>query len=389
MMKRAARKIFEQSVISYLIGVAGIGLITALLAPWHDRLSSTTVALALLLVILFVATRWGSWPALAASVIGVLCFNYFFLPPVHKWTIADPQNWVALVAFLITAITVGQLSARAKQRAEEAETQRRETEGLYRELQVAFERESHAEALRQSERLKSTLLDGVTHDLRTPLTSIKASATILLDELRRNEVAIDPEGQRELLEVINEEADRLNHYVEKMVDLARIEAGQMHLRRRWSAVEEIITTALMQASKLTRAHQLEVELESELPSVRVDAQAIAEVVYTLIDNATKYSQPGTLVLITARHTAGGVVEMAVEDEGRGIPDELRMRIFEKFFRAPNEIDRSAGIGLGLAVASGIIDAHGGRIWVEAGQGGRGTRAVFVIPIGDDEPSIAD
>src|SRR5207237_2580767 len=130
------------------------------------------------------------------------------LPPVGTFTIADPDNWVALFAFLVVAMTAGQLSARARRRAEEAEAGRREIERLYRELQDAFERASHAEALRQSERLKSALLDAVTHDIRTPLTSIKASVTTLLDELRakaEEAATLDAEGRREMVDVIDEE----------------------------------------------------------------------------------------------------------------------------------------------------------------------------------------
>ena len=372
----------------YLAAVLGVSLVTAVLAPWHDDLSSTTVALALLLVVLFVATAWGSSPALVASVLGVLSFNFFFLPPVHTFTITQPQNWVALVAFLLTALTAGQLSARARHRAEEAESGRREVERLYRELQSAFERESRAEALRQAERLKSALLDGVTHDLRTPLTSIKASVTTLLGEASEEETTLDPDGQRELLEVIDEEADRLNRGVEKLVELAKIEAGDMHVRRRWSDIEEIVAAALKQASRLTSAHTVEVRLEPEIPAVFVDAQAIAEVVYTLVDNATKYAPLGTCIKITQARIAEDMIEIAVEDEGPGITTELRTRVFEKFFRATNDSrmpgQRPTGLGLGLAVARGIIEAHGGHIWIEKGSGGRGTRVVFRIPIGDDD-----
>src|SRR5215204_2053025 len=129
-------------------------------------------------------SRWGSRPAVLSSLFGVVCFNFFYLPPVGRLTIDDPDNWVALFAFLVTAVTAGQLSARAKRRAEEADAGRREIERLYAELQDAFERASQAKALQQSERLKSALLDAVTHDLRTPLTSIKASVTTLLEDFR-------------------------------------------------------------------------------------------------------------------------------------------------------------------------------------------------------------
>ena len=374
----------------YIWSVGGIACVVALLAPFHERINSTTVALALLLVVLFVATLWGSRPALLASVLGMLCFNFFFLPPVHTFHIAAPQNWVALTAFFITAITAGQLSARARRRAEEAEAGRREIERLYQELREAFARASHAEALRQSERLKSALLDAVTHDLRTPLTSIKASVTTLLatsDEAEES-VVLDAEGRQELLEVIDEEADRLNHFIEGLVELARIEAGALTLRRRWGAVEEIIAAALKRAEALTRAHRVTTEIEKELPSVRVDARALSEVIYTLVDNAAKYAPAGTCIRVGARRADDESVQVSVEDEGRGIPVTLRERVFDKFFRATQQPSSGAqnptGTGMGLAIARGIVEAHGGRIWIEAGRDERGTRVVFNVPVGDEE-----
>ena len=389
--------IFEERGAGYVTAAAGIAAVTAVLAPFHDEISYTTVALALLLVILFVATWWGSRPAYVASILGVLCFNFFFLPPVHTFTIADTQNWVALAAFLVTAITVGQLSARAKRRAEEAETGRVEIERLYQELQSAFERASQAEALRRSEQLKSALLDAVTHDLRTPLTSIKASVTTLLEEGRaklggESQIKLDDEGRQEMLEVIDEEADRLNHFIEGMVELARIEAGDLSLRRRWGAVDDIVSMSLTRAKLLTHRHKVGVEIEGELPLVQIDARAVAEVIYLLLDNATKYSPPATRVRVTASRTSDEMIELSVEDEGRGIPQHLRERAFDKFFRATPDhataLGRPSGIGMGLAIARGIVEAHGGRIWIEDGAGGHGTRVAFTVPIGDDEQSGA-
>jgi two-component system sensor histidine kinase KdpD len=373
--------------------VLGTGLVTALLAPFHEQINSTTVALAFLLVVLFVALFWGSKPALLASVLGVLCLNFFFLPPLYTLSIAHPQNWVALTAFFTTALAVGQLSARAKIRAEEAEEGRREVERLYTELQSAFQRASQAEALRQSERLKSALLDAVTHDLRTPLTSIKASITTLLDEVRGKSqedqrVSLDAESRQEMMEVIDEESDRLNRFISGLIDLARIEAGELHLRRSWGTVEEIISTALNRAANLTRGHKVKVDVESELPVVRMDERAVSEVVYTLIDNATKYAPEGTTISISAKRSAGGMITMAVEDQGAGIPAHLRERVFDKFFRATRDGDISthqpSGTGMGLAIAKGIIEAHSGDIWIESGPLGQGTRVVFTLPIGDDE-----
>jgi two-component system sensor histidine kinase KdpD len=376
-----------------VVAVVGIAAVTGVLKLFGEHVNSTTVGLGLLLVVLFVATGWGSRPAVLASLLGVVCFNFFYLPPFGKLTIDDPDNWVALIAFLVTAVVAGQLSARAKRRAEEADAGRREIERLYRELQDAFERESQAKALEQSERLKSALLDAVTHDLRTPLTSIKASVTTLLDDLRskvndEEPATLDVEGRREMLEVIDEETDRLNRFIEGLVELARIEAGEMHLRRRWGSIEEIITAALERASSLTRAHRLRISLDDELPTVRVDARAVAEVVYTLIDNAAKYSPAGTVITVKARRTDDHSIRLSVEDQGRGVPEELRERVFDKFFRAMRDGDSSthqpSGTGIGLAIAKGIVEAHGGRIWIEDAEGRRGSRVVVTLPVGEED-----
>jgi two-component system sensor histidine kinase KdpD len=384
-MKRDRVKKLWSKAGGYVFALSGVAAVTAALGPFHDRVNPTTVALALLLIVLFAATGWGSRPALLAALFGVACFNFFFLPPVHTFTVADPQNWVALAVFLITALVAGELSARAKRRADEAEAGRIEIEGLYDEYRAAAERARQAEVFEQSERLKSALLDAVTHDLRTPLTAVKAAVTTLLDDA---EVTLDDEARREFLEVINEEADRLNHFVENMVELARIEAGAISLRRRWSSVEEIVTLARERAEALTRGRNLEVEIESELPAARVDASLIAEVLYSLIDNAAKYSPDGSRIKISARRAENEMIMVAVEDEGRGIPAELRERVFDKFFRATAEgaasLGRPRGLGMGLAIARGIVEAHGGRIWVETGSWGAGARVAFTIPVGDEE-----
>ncbi|MEK6299172.1 MAG: DUF4118 domain-containing protein [Acidobacteriota bacterium] len=373
----------------YVVAVLSIGAATGVLKLFGAHVNTTTVALAFLLIILFIAAKFSSRPAVAAAVAGAFCFNFFFLPPVGTLAIADPENWIALIAFLITAVTAGELSARARRRAEEAEAGQREIERLYTELRDAFERASEAEALRRSEKLKTALLDAVTHDIRTPLTSIKASVTTLLDELRARAdgtAKLDAGGRREMLEVIDEEADRLNRFVEGLVELARIEAGELELRRRWGAVEEIIAAALERAKPLTRRHEVEVSIEKDLPVVRVDAKAVAEVVYTLVDNAAKYSPAGTRIAVNAGQS-DGMTRLTVEDEGPGVATELRERVFDKFFRAIRDGDsgaRPSGTGMGLAIARGIVEAHGGRIWIEDTHTGRGARVALELPTGDDE-----
>ncbi|HKY27803.1 MAG TPA: DUF4118 domain-containing protein [Pyrinomonadaceae bacterium] len=387
------RNVLNLRWAGYVGAVGGTAFITAVLAPFQQQVNSTTVALSFLLVVLFVALFWGSRPALVASVLGMFCFNFFFLPPLYTLTIAHGQNWVALIVFFTTALAVGQLSARAKQRAEEAESRKLEVESLYTQLQAAFERESEAEAIKRSERLKSALLDAVTHDLRTPLTAIKASITTLIDETRgqtdeSQRVVLDAESRSEMFEIIDQESDRLNRFITDLIDLARIEAGELRLRRRWGAVDEIISTALARAKSLTTNHHLQIDTEKELPVVRVDANAVSEVVYTLVDNASKYSPPGSSIVICAQRGPEGMVTMSVEDEGTGIQRDMRERVFDKFFRASRDGDvtthQPSGTGMGLAIAKGIVEAHDGKIWIESGRNGKGTRVVFTLPIGDDD-----
>jgi two-component system sensor histidine kinase KdpD len=370
-----------------------IATVTGFLKLFGSHVNPATVALSFLLVILFVATLWGSSPAVLASLLGLACFNFFFLPPVGTFAIKNLDNWLAFFVFLITALTAGQLSARAKHRAEEAEAAKQKIERLYFELQDTFERSSQAKALKQSERLKSALLDAVSHDLRTPLTSIKASVTTLLAELYAGErkesgALLGNEGRKELLEIINEESDRLDRFIEGLTKLARLDAGEMHLHRQLCGIDEIITTALKRAEPRTRGHQIEVWIEDELPAIKVDEYAIGEVIYTLVDNAAKYSPDGCPIKVRATPAPDGEILLSVEDQGPGIRQDLRQRVFEKFFRAMRDGDvgdrKSPGIGMGLAIARGIVQAHGGRIWIEDATAHRGAKFVVALPVGDKD-----
>jgi K+-sensing histidine kinase KdpD len=376
--------------LRFIAGAGGVALVTLAFAPHHDGISQTTVALVFLLIILLTATFAGRSAALFAALAGALSFNFFFLPPIGALTISHPQNWIAWAAFVITALVAGQLSALARRRAEEALRQKQEIEKLYDKLQRAFEKASRAEALRQSDRLKSALLDAVTHDLRTPLTSIKAAVTTLLDDEKQTdaEFRLDADGKREFLEIINEETDRLNRQIEAMVELAKIEAGALKQRagKTRSSVEKIVQTALLRAERLLAEHRVAVEIEPRLPEIAVDAEAVSEVVYTLLDNAAKYSPPNTTIIVTVRYAPVESVKFSVADEGRGVPLEMRERVFDRFFRAElDEKEKGAvgGLGMGLAIARGIVESHGGRIWITNGANGRGSRFIFTIPVGGE------
>jgi K+-sensing histidine kinase KdpD len=346
----------------------------------QPRANLTTTALALVLAVTISAIAWGSGPALVAALLSVFCFNYFFIPPIRTFTIADPQNWIAFSVFLATAVAVGQLSSRARNRAEEAEARRIEIERLYKQLTDAFEKASEAETFRRSEQLKTALLDAVTHDLRTPLTSIKASVTALLAGTGNDGSAdsLSAEGRMELLDVINEESDRLNHFVEEMMTLAQLEGGQLLLRRSEMPAQDIINIAVDRAATPLRQRTITLNIEDKLPPLVVDGASISGVIYELLVNAEKYSVPDSEIYINAYQVSGNQVEIAIANEGITLPASVRERVFEKFYRGARQGEKQ-GFGLGLSIARGVVEAHGGRIRMDAGRHGVGTSVRFTVP----------
>jgi two-component system sensor histidine kinase KdpD len=186
-----------------------------------------------------------------------------------------------------------------------------------------------------------------------------------------------------MLEVINEEADRLNRLVEGLIEIARIETGEMQLRFREEQIEEIIQTAIDMAHPIIRRHRIEVSIKEGMPLIKVDARAMTEVLYTLLENAAKYSSPASRIRIAASHQDNSLT-ISIEDEGKGIPVELRERVFDKFFRAMRDGDTNAdnppGTGMGLTIARGIIEAHRGKIWIEDAANHKGAKVVLAIPI---------
>lgn len=368
----------------YLLSLVSIAVAVAVMAPLAGEINPTTAAVLLLLVVLLIATAFGSRYALTASIAAALGFNFFFLPPYFTLHIADTENWIAFAAFVVTALVAGQLSTYAKRQAAESEKRRQKIEGLYEELRSAFEQASEAEALRRSEKLKSSLLDAITHDLRTPLTSIKASATTLLES--KKESLLDQEGEVELLEIIDEESDRLNGFIEGMVGLARIESNALHLRRSWTTVQELFNSALTRANSVLDSNRVLIEIDREQPSIFVDAESISEVLFLLLDNAAKYSPKGSKVKLAASRPSGGQIQISVEDQGKGIPHDAREKVFHKFVRLEETTGpvSSGGMGLGLAIAKGVVESQGGTIRVDNGTNGYVTRFIVDLPIGEAE-----
>ena len=378
------------TVGAYLLSIAGIALCADVL--WRiPAITASAAAPVLLLAVLLIARAWGTGPALAGSACAGLAFTYYFLPPVGLF-IEDLNDWVAFLTFTVTAIVVGELAARAERRQLEAEEGRREIEQLYEQLGAAFERASEAEAARRNEQLKAALLDALTHNLRTPLTAIKASVTALIGSLDViPATGLSNESRRDLLQVIDEESDRLNRFIEGLSAADRPDASQPQSVRE-TELGPIVREALTRAGTVVGRHRVQVALDDNVPPLAVDPAAVAEVLYILLDNASKYSPAGTTIRVSASNQDARHIRLSVADEGPGIPPELRETVFQKFFRIPGReaLDpRRAGIGLGLPIARRLVESQAGQIWIEASESGRGTLAVMTLPIGGDTRTPAE
>jgi two-component system sensor histidine kinase KdpD len=229
---------------------------------------------------------------------------------------------------------------------------------------------SRMEAARQNEAMKSMMLDALAHEFKTPLTSIKAAASSILDE--------GPPAQKELVTVIEEESDRLDFLVSETIRMARIEAGDLHLDRRTQTVADLIQAALEKLRILLEDREVHIETEPNLPSVIADAELIGLTIRQLLTNALKYANPESPIAIRAA-VGAGTVTISVKDFGPGIAAKDRQRIFEKYYRVHGNSDRIPGTGMGLTIAREIVVAHGGDIWGESTVA-QGSEFFFTLPI---------
>ncbi len=236
----------------------------------------------------------------------------------------------------------------------------------------AVETLTRSEAAREGERLRSAILDSVTHEFRTPLTSIKASITSLLST-----PGLSPDDRQELMTVINEESDRLNRLVGEAAEVAQLESHEFQLDLQDRRVLDVVQAAVGEVKQVLGKHPTEVRVPPEI-TLRLDADRVKEVVVQLLENAAKYSPPESPIRITAE-LKGANLEVSVADQGAGIEDMEQALIFDKFYRGKNQRYRVQGTGMGLAIARAIVEAHGGKIGVTS-QLGCGSVFYFILPV---------
>jgi signal transduction histidine kinase len=242
--------------------------------------------------------------------------------------------------------------------------------------QEIIQAKAKIEALHHSERLKTELLSMVSHELRTPLTAIKGFTTTLL----RPHIRWSKEQQKDFLNNIDQETDRLTHLISNLLDMSRLEAGALNLEKSSYQVSEILDSVSCRLDAITQHHKLRVEIPATLPAVSVDKARVGQVLTNLVENAAKYSKKGRPIMVGAK-TSGDMVIVNVSDKGEGIPSDLLNKVFERFYQGDAVVaGRKDGIGLGLSICRALVEAHGGKIWVES-EIGRGSKFNFSLPTG--------
>jgi two-component system sensor histidine kinase KdpD len=479
-------------VVFRYLAMAAAAFLVVLVYRRILHVNQTTVALTFLVMVQLAAFSWGLVYSICLSIGCTLLYNYFFLPPIGSFTIADPQNWIALLSFLASAVVISRISESERQQAVLTEARRSEMERLYEfsnqllmeenlhdvarhaplvvasifafdavmlylnesetayssdprrafvsldelraaarlpdgprphadgvsivplvlgmrtsgsiamkeknqktgapkggyseglydaiggllaialERAAAIDRFSRVEAAREGERLRSALLDSVTHELRTPLTAIRAAATTLLSQ-----PSLEESQRQEMFAILDEESARLDRLIGQAVEMAQLDSDGIEVRARSQPLQEVIDLALEDCHVLLRARPVIVDLPPDLPSISLDGELIRRVLRHLLENAARYSPPGSPVRIGAALEPDRLL-VSIADQGQGIDDAEQAYIFDKFYRGSRQ-RLLHGTGMGLAIAKAILLAHRGGINV-ASQRDQGATFTFWVPI---------
>jgi len=336
-------KTVRNKIYPYLISIGLVFIMTLFGEFVKRKLEPTNIVMFYLLAVVIAAIRWGQGPAILTSILSVLAFDFFLVPPYLTLGVADLQYIFTFIAFLIVGVVVSTLASKTREQVIQ----------------------------RQTEKLQSALLNSISHDLRTPLVSITGALTALLD----NDSSLDDMTRKELLGIAFEEADRLNRLVGNLLDMTRMEAGALRISRKPCELRDVLGTSLEQLKEKIGSRNINIDIPRDFPEIPMDFTFMMKVFFNLIDNALKYSSADTPIVIKAASLKDKVM-IEIKDQGIGIPRGDLKRIFEKFYRVerPRKI---SGTGLGLSICKGIIEAHGGEI---AAQNNPDKGATFTITI---------
>ncbi len=329
------------------------------------------VILAYLLIVLGGSASGGRVVGFSLACISFLVIDFFFQVPYDHFSVDKPLDWVVLVAFLITAGVATQLLAVARAQAERAQHRADEVAALSAERERLMREAEHAEALREANRMKDSLLASVSHDLRTPLTTIKALAE---DSKRHGD---------ENAAIIEEQADRLGRFVSDLLDLSRLNGGALPLTIEENTAEDLVGAAIRNVAGLVNGRTITAAIDTSAPALvgRFDFVQSLRILSNLLENALRYAPAGTSVELGVA-ADGGMLVFSVADRGPGVPGPERHRIFEMFYRAAGQAPDAGRSGLGLFIARRIAELQGGTLSYEDRPGG-GARFVLRLPLDDN------
>jgi two-component system, OmpR family, sensor histidine kinase KdpD len=335
--------------ITAVVGVSALTIACWLLTPLTGY---GAISLIFLLGVLLAGMVLSRGPVLLVAALSALSWNFLFIPPLFTLHIAKIEDALTFATYFIIAITIGSLTAQLKAR-----------EHLAAQVQVAQE----------SERLRKTLLDCVSHELKTPLAAIAAAS----QELSRLTANIqDSQILKELAGEIRDGSHRLNRVVNNLLDMNRLESGVIRPKREWCDVRELLQSAADIEHESINGREIRLDIPEEIPLALVDHALIEQAVAKLLANAGSHTAPNLPIEIDAEYTNENLL-ISVSDRGPGIPPEAAERLFEKFYRGDDR--KTGGLGLGLSIARGLIEAHGGRLTVENRDGG-GARFIIKLPV---------
>ncbi|HKR98411.1 MAG TPA: ATP-binding protein [Candidatus Dormibacteraeota bacterium] len=315
----------------------------------------------------------GVGPALLAAGASFLLVDFYFVRPVHTLQFADATDLINLVVFIGAAGIVGTVGSRRRAAQLRAERLANELQLANVELARLAETERQVRELEETDRMRRELLANVSHDLRTPLAGILTGATAMM-QLRSL-----PDSARREAEMVATEARRLNRLVSDLLDMTRIEGGIVELQPADVDVREALTAAADRLCSRSPSRAVEVQVGGEVPEVTADWHRLGQVLDNLLNNADAAAPEGTPILLTASPHGGDTVVVRVIDRGPGVPAELRGRVFERFVRGEGG---EPGMGLGLAIVRGLVEAQGGTVWLEDAPGG-GASFAFTLPVSQD------
>jgi two-component system, OmpR family, sensor histidine kinase KdpD len=348
----SSKKNLKKYFWSFLI-VAAI----TLPAYWlRQTLDTATIAMFYLLALMGIAVWLGRGPAIAASFWGVLALDYFITPPYFSFTVAQPESWITLLVMLVESLVISTLSTKSRQG------------------------EKHRIAA-ENEKNRSALLSAVSHDLRTPLTSIMGAASGLLED----KGVLSSAERTQLTQSIYDETERLNHLVQNLLDMTRLEAGALEPKKEWQSIEELVGVALARLKPRLIDHPLTLDFQNGLPLVFIDGLLVEQLLLNLLENALNHTPSGTPIQLLVK-ASDGELEVEVADRGPGLKPGEEKVIFEKFIRGYHSGGK--GAGLGLSICQGIARAHRGDI-VASNRPGGGASFRVLLPTGGTPPTIQE